>query len=257
MAHVRAEKVFWSPEEYARFYAAAKFFGPPKRGDSLQVYEATQRRAQVPIRPFDPATIAKMNRVRAEPTKAPEPTPEPAATPVAEPPAEPKIEPAAAIEEVELPPPPTVVDLVAGAILELLYHPQIRRGLRDLVAEALAPEAELEQRQAITWREPKPGERRLRVVVAGGNFQAHNIAAVPGLDLRIWGQMPDESTHRLKALLQSCDVAIAVTSGVRHGAMYMIKDRAKQGKLKAIYWTRPLSELRPELVRLAQNGAAP
>ena len=53
-------------------------------------------------------------------------------------------------------------------ILEVLYNPEIRSALRSLVAEALAPEKDLEQTQAITWREPKSQEpRNLRVVVAG------------------------------------------------------------------------------------------
>lgn len=259
------QRIEWSKDEWSRFLMAARFFGPPRRGDTPQIYEAAQRRAQVRMRPFDSATAAKMNKARSTPlsdgslAKAPDPVPIPppvvevreeATAPAA-------VEASPAELEAEAPTLPGIADLVSDAILRVLYNPAIRVALRELVAEALAPESELEQKQAITWRAPKVGERQLRVVLAGGNFAAYGIKNVTGLDLRLWGQQREDSTHRLRAILQNCDMAIAVTSGIRHAAMWMIKEREKQGRLQAIYWTRPLSELKPELERLAaasRNG---
>lgn len=129
--------------------------------------------------------------------------------------------------------------VVSDTILQVLYNPQIRIALRTLVGEALAPESELEQIQATTWREPKLGrERPMRVVIAGGGGVLHAEMQRPiaGVDVRLWGLHADESMHRLRAILQSADVAVAVVKYVRHGAMWAIKEREKQGKLKAIYW---------------------
>jgi hypothetical protein len=273
-------RVRWSPEERARFDLAATFYGPPKAGDSEAVWKSCIKRAGVRERPMASEPVARMNAIRSGTIKIKAPEPAPIEKPVVTLREELAAKVADAdiaqveemndfltkhdvvnaaiqgktpVEEAAPPPPPmqeTVAEFISDILLRVLYDARLRKALRDIVTETLAPEAELEQRQGITWREPKtPRERAMRVVIVGGNFG--EVPSVPGVDLRYWGGKDyGESTHRLKALLQNCDVAVVRTSGVRHAAMYMVKDREKTGKLKALYWDRPLGELGAELSRI-------
>ena len=69
------------------------------------------------------------------------------------------------------------------------------------------------------------------------------LRGIQGLDLRFWGTVQGEHPARLKALMANADMVIVIVSNIRHEAMYAVKEREKLGRLRAVYWTRPLTEL--------------
>lgn len=249
-------KVRWTEDERKAFFEAARTFGPPEIGDMEEVWRKAQEVAGLPPnrrRPLDPATAALMNkerrkgRVVIEPAvhvvpQVPEswqeviaPTPEPV-SPI--------------LPQVEA----TVSSLIVDIALRALYDPRLRSALRSLVVEALLPESELEQQQAITWRTPKlPKERAVRVVIAGANAkQVAAIGPIDGLDLRYWGQATGESIHRLNALLESADIGVLVTKFVSHNAQEVMRAREKKG-MKVIYWNGSPDQLRTHLENLRKE----
>jgi hypothetical protein len=121
-------------------------------------------------------------------------------------------------------------DMISDVILRVLYNPEIRVALRNVVTETLAPESELEQHNAIVWRMPKIGrEPQPRIVLVGG--WAHTIEVlrrVKGVDWRFFGKgVGDESLHRLKALAGGADLAVIMTKNCGHPAEQSAKARAK------------------------------
>jgi len=258
------ERVTWSPDEYARFYKAAQSFGPPKRGDSNYVFRDAALRAGLKPRPFDPVTASKMNKAREKMERHEAPIyKEPAKTvfwpqpetyakeAVAEPPTAPPAAPEAP-QAADHPVLATLASAMTDVFLQVLYDPELRKALRGLVAEALAPEAALEQQQAITWREPKgPMERKLRVVIAGGGLAMHHeMEPIPGVDLRFWSGMDNESPHRLKAILNSADACVLMTKFISHKAQAMAT--ARKDRLKIVYCNGGTNELRPQIAALVQ-----
>jgi len=229
------------------------------------VFRDAALRAGLKPRPFDPVTASKMNKARekmAEPAKTvfrpPKDSTEPTfKVPVIEMREEPKPEaPPAAPEAPQAPDHPVLATLASAmtdVFLQVLYDPALRKALRGLVAEALAPEAALEQQQAITWREPKgPMERKVRVVIAGGGLAMHHqMEPIPGIDLRFWSGSNDESPHRLKALLGSADACVLVTKFLSHKAQNIVKSRGD--RLKIIYCNGGTNEMRPQLAALVQE----
>lgn len=243
-------KIVWNEQERAEIFRHARTFGPPERGDSAEIWRKMQE--VLPSgrrRPFDPMTMALVNAERKKgrlPPKAAAPPEEAVPAPTL---ATPEPPPPVAIEPPEE---VSVATLIVDTILRTLYDPRLREALRSLVAEALLPESELEQSEAITWRAPTLGkERKPRVVIVGGQTQMREqLRNLPNVDLRFWGLVQGESPARLNAILQNANLAVVIVSNVRHYAMHSVKDREKLGRIKAIYWTRPLSELRASLETL-------
>ena len=247
------ERVTWSPDEYARFYKAAQSFGPPKRGDTNYVFRDAALRAGLKPRPFDPATAAKMNKAREKMERLEAPIYKAPAVEMREEP-KPEAPPAApeAPQAADHPVLATLASAMTDVFLQVLYDPELRKALRGLVAEAMAPEAALEQQQAITWREPKgPMERKLRVVIAGGGLAMHHeMEPIPGVDLRFWSGMDNESPHRLKAILNSADACVLMTKFISHKAQAMAT--ARKDRLKIVYCNGGTNELRPQIAALVQ-----
>ncbi len=240
------KRVHWSADERARFFQAARTFGAPESGDSVEVWRRAIEMAGVPPRPDNSADLAKMNAERRKggvqpmlSAGAPAPAPAPA-----------REAPPADDDE------PSIASLLVDSLLRVLYDPQLRKALRDLVAEALAPEPELAKRQAITWQEPMLGQSPVpRVVIAGGNRALHAaLAKTPGVDFRFWGSEKGESLHRLRALMQGASAAVLMVNAAPHSAMNLIKTHEKKGALTAIYWTRSSSELESSIKQIIKEG---
>lgn len=229
----------------------ARTFGPPERGDSEDIW----RRAQEVLpsnrrRPFDPMTCSKMNSERRKGRVVEPPTSAPVETaPLQSMSKDWKDIIPPSIEQAEE---TTVASLLVDTVLRALYDPRLRAALRNLVAETLTPESDLQQEQAITWRQPKtPKERLPRVVIAGGRtHMRESLQGLNNVDLRFWGTTQGESPARLHALLQGADTVFLMVNDVNHKAQQAVRDREKLGRIKAMYWTRPYSELRGVLQML-------
>lgn len=259
----KPKRVHWTKEERNAVMAAAVTFGHPEVGDTAEVWQRAQERAGLPPnrrRPMDPATAAEMNKLRRkQPVKteiltAPPPPPKPV-EPVAPEPTAPEAPPPAEEGATH-----SIASLITDVVLRVLYEPRIRVALRNIVAETLAPETELAQVEGVTWREPRLQRERLpRVVVAGGRtFLREPLRSVPGIDLRLWGQVQGESPHRLYSLLRDADHVFVVTSDIPHDVMYGVKSRAKRSgssNLNVVYWTKPLSELPAAVLALTRPQA--
>lgn len=280
----RKTPVVWDTSERAAFLEAAKSLGYPKRGDSENVWRKAQEIAGFSperIRKFEPATAALMNSERKQANKQvnnksaqkpsvaiithPVPT-APGVLTVVPPPKLEQAEPAPAPAPVPTPEPTPietvwaeqiagkVANVLSDSILQLLYNPQIRLALRDIVKEMITPETELQQEQAVTWREPKtPKERLPRIVIGGGPPGLRDLfKGFRTADLRFWGQGRGESIHRLNAVAANADL-IYMMHGTPHKVTFALDAR----KYKYTMWRHSFSELKLELERIIPTLLAP
>lgn len=170
------------------------------------------------------------------------PTPEPAPAVVETPPTpQPKVElPTPVVEPINgasVVSTPTLdhlsklaADAISDVVLRVLYNPEIRSALRNIVLETLAPEAELEQDNSIVWRAPKVGREVLpRIVLVGGwTHTIEVVRRIKNVDWRFYGRgVGQESLHRLRGLASGADLAVIMTKNCGHPAEQSAKSRAK------------------------------
>lgn len=149
-----------------------------------------------------------------------------------------------------------VANTISDVILRVLYNPAIRQALRNFVTEAIAPEAELAQIRAVTWRNPLPTqERSPRIVVVGGwQHLLGALKTMKGVDFRFWGRgAGDENLHRLRAICKGCDLAVIITNNTGHPAEQMARANAPE----VVRWARNAEELKAHIEQwLAQRKEA-
>lgn len=264
-------KIRWDDKERAAFLEAARSFGAPERGDSKEVWQKAQEIAILPNRrrvfSNSEAVIMNAERKKGRSDKGLITTGVAPDIPI------PVTPPPAPVQEIKLEPVPeptpteqVLIEQIAGkvtglfsdflseSILQLLYNPQVRLALRDIVKEMITPETDLQQEQAVTWREPKtPKERLPRIVIGGGPPGLRDLfKGFRAADIRFWGQSRGETPHRLIAVSANADL-IYIMHGTPHKVTFALDAR----KYKYTMWRHSFSELKLELERVIPTLLTP
>lgn len=260
MISTHRPRVIWTAHEVDSVFKAAAELGTPEPGDSPTVFKLMQEHLPPDRRrQFDPALMARINAYRRNHTKL---VP---AKPVVEPKPAPKPVPSADVAELPAPPLPTdtlsvLTDGIAAkassvlveAVLGVLYAPDIRAAVRDLIKEVLAPEVQAKVEQGVLWKDKLPGqESRKRVVIASGGKAALAFEHLKPLqrfyDIRTWNSS-EANPARLRAILASADAAVVHASSISHSGSNTVRDWGRANKdRKVIQFNRNIAQLADEL----------
>jgi hypothetical protein len=269
MISTHRPRVIWTVTEQESVFKAAAELGPPEPGDSPTVFKLMQEHLPPERRrQFDPALMARINaHRRGHGLPQPKAKAKPTRDELAELAALTKDwddVPVPAADVAELPQPtltavPMLSELTDKAssvltevVLGVLYAPDIRAAVRDLIKEVLAPEVQAKVEQGVLWRDKLPGqESRKRVVIASGGKAALAFEHLKPLqrfyDIRTWNSS-EANPARLRAILASADAAVVHASSISHSGSNTVRDWARTNKdRKMISFNRNIAQLAEEL----------